>query len=152
VRFDPNSAGTGYYQSVRALAGALHRGPLDPGLAQLVELRVSQVNGCAFCLRYHLGMARRVGVAQDKLDLLAGWPEASAFTIQERAALGLAEQMTRIGDGGRVDNQTWQAAREVFNDEELAALVYLVALINVWNRVNVAVELPDDYQLPQASG
>ena len=128
----------------------MHRGPLDPGLTQLVEIRVSQVNGCAFCLKMHTGVARNVGVAQEKLDAVAGWREAPEFTAEERAALGLAEQMTRIGDGVRVDQDTWAAARDAFTDQELSALLYLVALINVWNRINVAVEPRSDHVLPGA--
>lgn len=94
-------------------------------------------------------MARAQGVGQDRLDLVAGWREAAHFDRRERAALGLAEAMTRIGDGQRVDERTWTAAREQFDDAELAALLYLVGLINVWNRINVAVELPCDHRLPE---
>jgi alkylhydroperoxidase family enzyme len=83
-----------------------------------------------------------------KLDLLAGWRETSSFDDRERAALGLAEAMTRVGDGGRVDEATWSTARDAFDDEELSALLYLVGLINIWNRINVAVELPSDHPLP----
>ena len=82
------------------------------------------------------------------MDTLAGWRESTAFDERERAALDLAEAMTRLGDGRRVDDPVWSAARERFDDEELADLLYLVGLINVWNRINVAVELPSDHELP----
>jgi AhpD family alkylhydroperoxidase len=149
MRFDPYSgAAAPYYKDVSALSGHLRASPLDGGLSQLVEIRVSQITGCAFCLTLHTGIARRTGVSQGKLDTVAGWRESTEFTSQERAALGLAEAMTRLGDGARVGGKAWAAARQVFDDEELAALIYLISLINVWNRLNVAVELPADYVLP----
>ena len=148
MRFDPYAAGTPWYQDVLTLAGHLAHGPLDRALCQLVEVRVSQITGCAFCLGLHSDWARKAGVDQATLDTLAGWRDSPAFDEHERAALGLAEAMTRVGDGERVDEVIWRATRGQFNDEELAALLFLVGLINVWNRINVAVELPSDHQLP----
>ncbi len=113
-----------------------------------MEIRVSQITGCAFCLTLHTGFARRAGVPQARLDTLAGWREAKGFDDPERAALGLAEAMTRVGDGSRVDERTWATAREHFDDTELAALLYLIGLINVFNRINVAVALPSNHRLP----
>ena len=86
MRFDPyaGSAVT-YYEDVRALAGHLRRSPLDTGLIDLVEVRVSQMTGCAFCLKLHTGIARKMGVSQDKLDALAGWRESPEFTDQSRS-------------------------------------------------------------------
>jgi len=104
---------------------------------------------CAFCLGLHGDGARTRGVDQDELDLLAGWREAPQFDPRERAALGLAEAMTRIGDGVRVEDRIWMMGREPFDDEELAALPFLVSLINVWNRINVTVELPSAHQMPK---
>jgi alkylhydroperoxidase family enzyme len=94
-------------------------------------------------------MVRTEGIDQTKLDVLAGWREAPQFDQRERAALDLAEAMTRLGDGQRVDDAIWLAAREKFTDDELAALLFVIGLINVWNRINVAVELPSDHQLPR---
>jgi len=149
MRFDPYANGVQLYQDVLALSGHLARGPLDPVICQLVEVRVSQITGCGFCLGLHSDSARRAGVEQAKLDVLAGWREAPEFDRRERAALELAEAMTRLGDGNRVSESIWSAARDQFDDEELAALLFLVGLINVWNRINVAVELPRDHQLPR---
>jgi AhpD family alkylhydroperoxidase len=150
MRFDPYSGPAArYYQDVRALSNHLRSGPLDASLGDLVEIRVSQITGCAFCLNLHAGIARRRGVTQAKLDAVAGWRDSSEFTPKERSALELAEAMTRIGDGARVDDEVWSGARGVFNDEELSALLYVVGLINVWNRINIAVQLPGDYALPR---
>ena len=149
MRFDPYTGPAArYYQDVRALSGHLQGGPLDASLSDLVEIRVSQITGCAFCLKLHAGIARSRGVSQVKLDTLAGWRESSEFTTRERSALELAEAMTRIGDGARVEDEAWSVARGAFTDAELSALIYLISLINVWNRINIAVQLPDDYVLP----
>jgi AhpD family alkylhydroperoxidase len=149
MRFDPYSGPAGrYYRDVLALSKDLRGGPLNASLSDLVEIRVSQITGCAFCLNLHTGSARRRGVSQAKLDSLAGWRESSEFSTKERTALELAESMTRIGDGARVDDEVWMAAAGVFGDEEMSALLYLIGLINVWNRINIAVQLPGDYVLP----
>lgn len=149
MRFDPYTGpGAQYYGDVRALSGHLRGGPLDTSVSDLVEIRVSQITGCAFCLNLHAGIARARGVPQSKLDTLAGWKESTEFTIKERSALALAEAMTRIGDGARVDDRVWSDANGAFTDEELSALLYLIGLINVWNRINIAVQIPGDYLLP----
>jgi AhpD family alkylhydroperoxidase len=152
VRFDPYANALQSYHDVLNLAGHLAQGPLDASISQLVEVRISQITGCAFCLGLHSDWARKSGVDQGKLDTLAGWREAACFDQRERSALALAEAMTRLGDGQRVDESTWLATREQFDDEELAALLFLVGLINVWNRINVTVELPSDHELPKRSG
>jgi AhpD family alkylhydroperoxidase len=152
MRFDPYAHGGQYYEDVLTLAGHLARGPLEPALCQLVQVRVAQITGCSFCLRLHSEGARRAGVRQTKLDVLAGWTESTDFDSRERAALGLAEAMTRVGDGRHVDDATWSAVGAQFDDAELAALLYLIALINVWTRINLAVELPSDHELPRRQG
>ncbi len=153
MRFNPYTGPAAqYYRDVRALSSHLRGGPLDASLSDLVEIRVSQITGCAFCLNLHAGIARTRGIAQTKLDTLAAWRESTEFTIRERSALELAEAMTRIGDGARVDDRVWSEASGAFTDEELSALLYLIGLINVWNRINVAVQLPVDYVLPRDEG
>src|SRR5262249_2678496 len=114
MRFDPVAKGSPWHEDVRTLAVHLRHGPLERPLCELVEARVSQINGCAWCLKYHLGRARREGIGQDKLDTLAAWREDQGFTSRERAALGLAEVMTRVGEGRRVDEPTWEASRKEF--------------------------------------
>lgn len=97
----------------------------------------------------HSDSARKRGVAQSKLDQLAGWRDSSEFSAEERAALALAEEVTRIGDGTRVSDATWKAAREVFSDDALAALLYAIGLIQLWNVLNVASEVPAGLELPR---
>jgi AhpD family alkylhydroperoxidase len=128
------------YQRVLAWNQHLADGPLAHDLRALVEVRVSQINGCAFCLAMHADQARAAGFPQGKLDTVAAWRDDPTFTDRERAALALAEATTRIADGGRVADDVWAAAAEAFDEEELAALVQVIAIINAWNRMNVATE------------
>ena len=151
VRFDPYSSDPEAYGHVFGLARHLARGPLDLGIRGLVELRASQINGCAFCLRLHAATARKADVPQQKLDLLAGWREASCYSPKERAALGLTEEMTRIGDGRRVSEETWLAVRAEFSDPEIAGLLYAIGLIGFWNTLNVTIELPAEAALPRVT-
>jgi AhpD family alkylhydroperoxidase len=108
----------------------------------LVEVRVSQINGCGFCLAMHADQARAAGVAQTKLDTVAGWAEDPSFTARERAALAIAEAVTHLDRG--VPDDIWHAAAAAFTEEELADLLYAVGLINLYNRVNVAAQFPAD--------
>lgn len=119
---------------------------LSPAIRALIETRVSQINGCTFCLAMHTDEARQAGVPQDKLDVVAAWRDAGSFSEEERAALGLAEAMTRLADDGRITDETWSLARQCFDDDALAALIQVVALINAFNRINVVGErTAEDY-------
>ena len=119
-------------------------GSLPVTLRTLVEVRVSQINGCAFCLAMHADEARREGVPQQTLDVVAAWRDAAVFSKEERAGLALAEDMTRLGDGRRVDPDVWAAAEACFDDATLSALVQVVALINAFNLINVTTERTDE--------
>jgi AhpD family alkylhydroperoxidase len=141
VRLNPYAARPDVYQAVLSVSRELARGELADSLRCLVELRVSQVNRCGFCLAMHADGARAAGVSQAKLDTLAGWREDGTFTVRERAALGVAEAVTTLADAG-VSEEVWDAARAVFCDEELADLLYLIGLINLYNRVNIAAAFP----------
>jgi len=151
MRLNPYEADTTAYGFLYGLARHLSRGPLDPVIRALVEVRASQINGCAFCLGMHAEVARTKGVAQSKLDQLAGWRESSDFSGEERAALALVEEVTRVGDGNRVSDATWNAARAAFSEDALSALVYAIGLIQVWNVLNVTCEVPAGLHLPQPS-
>jgi AhpD family alkylhydroperoxidase len=121
---------------------------LPPGPQELVKLRASQVNGCAYCTDMHAKDALHAGETQQRLSLVAVWREATVFTDAERAALDLAEQGTRIADSGTgVSDEAWTNAAKHYNDDQLGALVALIAEINAWNRLNVITRQPaGDYQ------
>jgi AhpD family alkylhydroperoxidase len=120
-----------------------------PGPVQeLVKIRASQINGCGFCMDMHTKGAAHAGETQTRLNLIAAWREATVFTDAERAALELTEQGTRIADAaGGVCDEAWADAAKHFDEEQLASLVSLIALINAYNRMNVIVRQPaGDYQ------
>jgi AhpD family alkylhydroperoxidase len=120
-----------------------------PGTTQeLVKLRASQINGCGVCTDMHTKEAALAGESQLRLNLVATWREATVFSEAERAALELAEQGTRIADAaGGVTDEAWEHAAEHYDEEQLGALVLLIALINLYNRLNVMVRQPaGDYQ------
>jgi AhpD family alkylhydroperoxidase len=130
-------------------AGAVLRDSSLPAAAQeLVKLRASQINGCGFCTDMHIKDALHAGESQQRLNLVAVWREANVFTEAERAALELAEQGTRIADAaGGVTDETWANAAKHYDDDQLGALVAVIALINTYNRMNVIIRQPaGDYQ------
>lgn len=107
---------------------------LDKALIELVKARVSQINGCAYCLKLHLGWARKAGVAEAKLDLLPVWRESRLYDARERAALDWAETLARPGDHAAVADS--RARLEVvFDAREILALTVALAAINAWNRI-----------------
>ena len=130
-------------------AGAVVSGSSLPAATQeLVKLRASQINGCGFCTDMHSKDALHAGESQVRLNLVAAWREATVFTEAERAALELTEQGTRIADAaGGVTDDAWANAAKHYDDEQLAALACLIALINTYNRLNVITRQPaGDYQ------
>ncbi|MEU7636732.1 MULTISPECIES: carboxymuconolactone decarboxylase family protein [unclassified Streptomyces] len=116
---------------------------LPAATQELVKLRASQINGCGFCVDMHTKDAAHAGETATRLSLVAAWREATVFTDAERAALELAEQGTRIADAaGGVTDEAWANAAEHYDEEQLAALVCVIALINAFNRGNVMVQQP----------
>ncbi|WP_438292144.1 carboxymuconolactone decarboxylase family protein [Streptomyces sp. HUAS TT7] len=125
------------YLSLAGLGAAAKRGLGDPALAELVMIRASQLNHCAFCLDMHLAAARKAGEAEERLGLLAAWEEAGdLFTRQERAALALTEAVTVLTEGFVPDAVYGQAA-EHFTETQLAHLIATITVINSWNRLMV---------------
>jgi len=115
---------------------------------ELVKLRASQINGCAFCTDMHTKDAAQAGETSVRLNLVAAWREATVFNDAERAALELAEQGTRIADAaGGVSDEVWANAAKYYDEDQLMALVCVIAIINAYNRVNVIIQQPaGDYQ------
>ncbi|MFI5660738.1 carboxymuconolactone decarboxylase family protein [Streptomyces sp. NPDC051684] len=110
---------------------------------ELVKIRASQINGCGFCTDMHTKDAAHAGETQQRLNLVAAWREATVFTDAERAALEMTEQGTRIADAaGGVPDEVWANAAKHYDEEQLTALVSLIAIINVYNRMNVMVQMP----------
>jgi AhpD family alkylhydroperoxidase len=136
---------------VKRLAAAgrvLAESPLPAATQELVKLRASQINGCGFCTDMHIKDALHAGESQQRLNLVAAWRETTVFTEAERAALELTEQGTRIADAaGGVTDEAWANAAKHYDEDQLAALVTVIALINAYNRINVIIRQPaGDYQ------
>ncbi|MEO3749450.1 carboxymuconolactone decarboxylase family protein [Streptomyces sp. B6B3] len=127
---------------------AISDSTLPHATAELVKIRSSQINGCGFCTDMHTKDAAHAGETQVRLNLVATWREATVFTDAERAALELAEQGTRLADAaGGVPDDVWANAAKHHDEDQLAALVSLIALINAFNRLNCIVQQPaGDYQ------
>ena len=121
---------------------------LPKATQELVSLRASQINGCGYCADYHTKEAAAAGETSVRLNLVATWRESTVYTEAERAALALAEEGTRLADAHQgVSDETWAQVRKHYDDDQLAALVSLIALINVYNRLNVITRQPaGDYQ------
>lgn len=126
------------YQAVLGMEGYVRAGELEPALIDLVKIRASQINGCAFCLDMHNRDARERGEAQRRLDVLAGWHDVpDMFSQREQAALALTETVTQIADAG-VPDKVWGEVAEQFTEPEIVRLLMAVATINVWNRLAVS--------------
>lgn len=132
-------------EAVNAVLGMsryVRAGTLEPGLLALVESRASQINGCAWCLDMHTEEARRAGVQQRRLDLLAAWHEAGdLFSEREQAALEFTEAVTLISEEG-VPDAVWSRVQSSFDEKETLRLLMAIATINVWNRLNVTIRQP----------
>ncbi|MER7693493.1 carboxymuconolactone decarboxylase family protein [Streptomyces sp. NPDC097610] len=133
---------------INSAGKAVSDSALPAATQELVKIRASQINGCGFCTDMHTKDAAHAGESAVRLHLVAAWREATVFTDAERAALELTEQGTRIADAsGGVTDEVWANAAKHYDEDQLAALVSLIALINAYNRVNVLVRQPaGDYQ------
>ncbi|MEV8089629.1 carboxymuconolactone decarboxylase family protein [Streptomyces nigra] len=124
-------------------AGAAVHSALPVATQELVKIRASQINGCGFCTDMHIKDAVAAGEDQQRLHLVAVWREATVFTDAERAALEITEQGTRIADAaGGVSDEAWTDAARHYDEDQLAALISLIAIINAYNRINVINQQP----------
>jgi AhpD family alkylhydroperoxidase len=129
-------------QAMSALSAAAKRGLGDPALAELVMIRASQLNHCAFCLDMHLRVARKNGESEDRVQLLDAWEETEdLYSERERAALALTEAVTVLTDGF-VPDEVYERAAKHFAETELAHLIALITVINGWNRLMVSRRIP----------
>ena len=128
-------------QAMLALSGVAKRGGLDATLLYLVDIRASQLNGCAFCLDMHIREAQAAGVGEDRVNLVAAWRDVDIYSERERAALQWTELLTQLA-GRHVTDDDFAAARAVFSETELTYLSLAVVAINGWNRLNVGFRMP----------
>jgi AhpD family alkylhydroperoxidase len=124
------------YEIVRNLGQLAAKAGIDKQLLELIKLRASQINGCAFCVQFHILQSESLGIAADKLNLVVVWREAPQFSPRERAALAWTEALTTLTGG--VGDEDYAQARAEFSERELTYLTSAIASINVWNRFGVA--------------
>jgi AhpD family alkylhydroperoxidase len=125
-------------QALQALSKSTERAGLPHKIVDLVHLRASQINGCSVCVDMHARMAKRKGESDERSFAVAAWRDAPYFTDAERAALALTESVTRLSDrSDPVPDDIWKEATRHFDEKQLAALIIAIAVINVWNRLNV---------------
>lgn len=120
---------------------------LDHGLRALIEIRASQINGCAFCTDMHWKDAVAAGESDERLYMLTAWRESSLYSKRERVALELCEAMTEIA-GSWVPDDIWQRAADAFGTEELGQVVFAVTVINAWNRMQITTRVEPGHYYP----
>jgi|SRR6185369_4921965 AhpD family alkylhydroperoxidase len=148
-RIDFTRLSPGGYKAMLGLEHYLSNSTVDEKLLHLVKLRVSQINGCAFCLDMHWKDLKVEGETDQRMYSLDAWRETSYYTDRERAALAWAEAVTNISDGHAPD-ELFEEARQYFSEQELADLTLAVTAINGWNRISIAFQVvPATYQPPQ---
>lgn len=137
ARLDYTKVSPKALQAMFGLETYVNRAGLERGLLELVKMRASQLNGCAYCLDMHSKDARAAGETEQRLYLLDAWREAPCYTPRERAALAWTEAVTRI-DSGHVPDAVYAETREHFTEQELVDLTLAVVAINGWNRLAIA--------------
>ncbi|MYS47760.1 carboxymuconolactone decarboxylase family protein [Streptomyces sp. SID5998] len=148
INYFENAVAAKFLRYINSAGKVLSDSGLPAATQELVKIRASQINGCGFCTDMHTKDAAHAGETAQRLHLVAAWREAKVFTDAERAALELVEQGTRVADAaGGVPDETWENAAKHYDEDQLAALVSLIALINAYNRVNVIIQQPaGDYE------
>ena len=137
-----NQVGAKINKRIYNVSLAIYEAPLSKSFLHLVELRASQINGCGWCVDIHTKEAAGAGETALRINLVAAWRESTVFTEAERAALALAEEGTRLADAHRgVSDETWAQLCKHFDEDQIAALVSLVAMINAANRLGVITRM-----------
>jgi AhpD family alkylhydroperoxidase len=145
-RFEYSKVAPGVYEAMFGLGKYLQKSGLDESLINLICLRASQINGCAYCIDMHWKDLRAAGEEEQRLYGLDAWEESPYYNNRERAALAWTEALTNLG-AGHVSNEVYEEVRKVFTEKELADLTLAVVAINGWNRLNIAARtVPGTYQ------
>ncbi len=142
-RLLPHETAPDGYATLRAVEGYLRRSGLPPRLIDLVKMRASQINGCAYCLDMHSKDARKQGETEQRLYLLSGWHESPLYSPAERAALAWTDALTLVSETHAPDAD-YQALRQHFSDKEIVDLTILVGMINLWNRLAIGMRYVHD--------
>jgi AhpD family alkylhydroperoxidase len=136
-RIDVTKVSPAAYKAVQALQGYVDQSSLEPKLRELIKIRASQINGCAFCLAMHTRDARKIGESDERMHLLDAWREAPIYSAREQAALAWTEALTLVSETHAPDD-VFEQVRRQFSEAEIVDLTAAVAAINTWNRVAIA--------------
>lgn len=128
------------YQALLGLEGALAKSKLSKTHKELIKIRASQINGCAFCINMHTTDARKNGETEQRIYLLNAWRETELYTEEERTVLAMTEEITLIAKGGLSD-ETYEKALALFDEQYIAQVIMMIVTINAWNRIAVSTQL-----------
>lgn len=128
------------YKAMMGLEKYITSTSLTPIHKELIKIRASQINGCAFCINMHTADARKLGETEQRIYLLNAWRETTLYSEEERAILAMTEEITLIQN--HLSKATYDAARKLFNEEYIAQVIMMITTINAWNRIAIATELP----------
>jgi AhpD family alkylhydroperoxidase len=149
-RIDVSKISPAVYQAVAALQSYVDKSGLDPTLRELIKIRASQINGCAFCLAMHTRDARKLGETEERTHLLNAWREAPIYSERERAALGWIEAITLVAQG-HVPDEAFEAVRLQFSEKEIVDLTAAAVAINNWNRIGIAFRVSPQVESKKAA-
>lgn len=142
LRIDYTKTQRDIYKAMSGVGTAIADTGLERSLIELVNIRASQINGCAYCLSLHIPDALKAGVTQEQIDLVSAWHETGdLFSDRQQAALGWTDAVTNI-TGAAHDDDAWEAVAAVFDEDEAMALTWAVAAINAWNRIAIPMRRP----------
>ena len=137
VRMDHYQANPSVYQAMSQMERQVTESGLDHVLYELIKIRASQINGCAYCLDMHTKKMRELGESEQRIALVSVWRESPCYTDQERAVLELTEAVTRIADAG-VPQEVYDRVRSFFSEKETMDLILAINVINCWNRIAIS--------------
>jgi len=149
-RIDVTKVNSAAYKAVAALQAYVDQSGLDAKLRELIKIRASQINGCAYCLIMHTRDARKHGESDDRMHLLDAWREAPVFTSRERAALAWTEALTLVSQT-HVPDDVYDEVRKQFSEKEIVDLTAAVAAINTWNRIAIAFRATPQVEAAKAA-
>ena len=149
-RIDVTKVNPAAFKAVAALQTYVDQSGLDAKLRELIKIRASQINGCAYCLAMHTRDARKLGESDERMHLLDAWREAPIFTARERAALAWTEALTLVAQT-HVPDDVYAEVRKQFSEKEIVDLTAAVAAINIWNRLAIALRATPQVESAQAA-
>ena len=139
-RMNVDAAEAGVYKAMNAAEKQISTFKIEKKLAELIKLRTSQLNGCGYCVNLHARDARKAGETEQRVFAISAWWETPFFTEAERAALKLAEEITRIQEAG-LREETFQHAKKYFSETEIAQLIFITTVTNSWNRIAISMHM-----------